>query len=70
MKATMVGKRYDVVIVEIATRKVSAIIGNNLTEDKAEKRLELGLSRINENFFVATVPKGRFRVGDKHRVSV
>ena len=48
-------KTYRVEIVEVATGKVAAVIGRGLNEKKAQKRIETGLSRINENYFVRDV---------------
>ncbi len=49
-------KKYNVEIVETKTGKVQAVIGENLTEEKAEKRIETGLTRINtEDYFVRKV---------------
>lgn len=46
----MTDKRYRVEIFEYATGEVSAVIGTNMTEERAEKRMETGLSRCNESF--------------------
>ena len=54
---------YDVGIIGM-NNKIEAIIGTNLTEDKAEKRIETGLSRINENYFVDRFPAGKYKIGD------
>jgi hypothetical protein len=48
-------KKYRVEIVEISTGKVSAVIGHNLSESQAQRRIETGLSRINDRFFVRDV---------------
>jgi hypothetical protein len=57
-------KQFDVVIVEIATGKIASVIGRVMNEKEAERRLETGLSRINENFFVDIVPANQYKVGD------
>jgi hypothetical protein len=52
-------KLFDVVVKEMSTGKIVSTIGTNLTEDKAERRVETGLMRINtEAYFVDTVPAG------------
>ena len=49
-------KTYRVEIVEIKTKKVVAVIGTELSEYSAEKRLRAGLYQCDkENFFVRTV---------------
>lgn len=59
-------KLYDVVIAEIRTSKIVAIIGTRLTLEKAEKRIETGLMKTNtEVYFVAEVKAGSRKVGDK-----
>lgn len=50
-------KTYRVEIVEIKTGKVAAVIGKHLSERQAERREETGLSRINEDYIVRTVPE-------------
>ena len=61
-------KLFDVVIVEIATRKVESIAGTRMERDKgfynAEKRLETVISRINEDYFASIVPAEKYQVGD------
>jgi len=59
----MTSERFDVVIVEVATRKIASIIGKDMTEDKAERRVELGLTRTNDNYYVDTVVAGTAEVG-------
>ncbi len=49
---TQTTKRYNVEIFEYATGKTEAVIGKNLTERKAERRLETGLSRCNPDYGV------------------
>ena len=48
-------KRFDVEIFEYATGKTESVIGTNLSESKAERREETGLSRCNENYGCRTV---------------
>lgn len=49
-------KRYRVEIVEIETNKVVATIGHNLTEKKAEKRIETGLLKCNtDKYYVRDI---------------
>lgn len=48
-------KRFDVEIFEYKTGKVEAVIGKNLTERKAERRVETGLMKCNPNYGVRTV---------------
>lgn len=40
-------KTYRVEVVEIETGQVVSIIGHNLTERQAQKRIETGLDRYN-----------------------
>lgn len=56
--------QFDVVVIEIATGKIASIIGTGLDEARAEKRIETGISRINENYFVDMLPAGKYKVGD------
>ena len=66
-------KLYDVVIMEIKTRIVDAVVGTNLrsTEDghrgfySVEKRVETVLPRINEHYMVKVVKAGKFQKGDR-----
>ena len=47
---------FKVEIVEIATNKPVSVIGTKMTEERAEKRIMTGLSRIDrDNFFVRSV---------------
>lgn len=49
-------KKYRVEIVELDTGKVVSVIGKNLSESQAERRILTGLSRIDVNeFFVQDV---------------
>jgi hypothetical protein len=48
-------KIFRVEIVEIKTGKVISVIGTRLTEERAEKREMIGLTRIDrDNYFVRT----------------
>jgi len=59
---------YDVVIYEIATRKISAIVGRNLKESghshSVESRLEVVLPRLNEHYDAIEVEPGKYKKGD------
>jgi hypothetical protein len=63
-----VEKRWDVVIFEFATRKVSSVIGLDLPESGAfhtvDKRINSGCDMVNEHHGVIGVPSGRFKKGD------
>jgi len=49
-------KRFRVEIVETATDKVVSVIGRNLSESQAERRIMTGLSRCNtEKYYVRDV---------------
>jgi hypothetical protein len=62
----------DVLIYEIKTRKVAAIIGKNLPRwsgegagrNTAELRLQTGKQRINDNYDCMIVKAGTFQEGD------
>lgn len=56
-------KLYDVGIIGM-DRKIVSIIGTNLTEENAEKRIMTGLSRINDNYYVDSFDAGKYKVGD------
>ena len=43
----MIDKRYNVEIFEYATGKTERVIGQNMTEERANKREMTGLSRCN-----------------------
>jgi len=43
-------KTYKVIIYEYATGKETSVIGTGLSESRAERRIETGLSRCNENY--------------------
>lgn len=58
-------KRWDVVIYEMATRKVVSVAGTGLREEGSfhtvDKRIETALSRINLDHYSATkVPPGKY----------
>ena len=59
---------YDVIIYEIATGKIDAIVGERMQRYKgyynAEKRLETAFMRINDRFNVEIVESGRYKKGD------
>lgn len=59
--------RYDVVIYEIETKVIDAIVGENmpLSERRinAVSRLETVLPRLNEHCDAAIVPAGKYAVG-------
>jgi len=73
MKTTKDEKKYDVVIYDIESGIVSAVIGANLhsyeengkQRNSAEERMMTGLSRINENYSVDMFPAGTLKKGDK-----
>ncbi len=56
--------RFDVMIVEARTQKAVSVIGTNLNEEQAGRRIETGISRINENYFVSEYPTGKYQEGD------
>ncbi len=52
-------KKYNVYIVSIKTGKADALIGDNMTADRADTRVMTGLMRIDrENYFVTDVEVG------------
>lgn len=59
---------FDVVIYEIATRKVDTITGKDLRMRKghynAERRLETTEGRLNDRYDAEIVPAGKFKAGD------
>jgi hypothetical protein len=60
-------KRYDVVVFEIETRKITDIVGQNLGETgfhTVDKRLGTILPRLNDSFDAEAVPTGKFKAGD------
>ncbi len=48
-------KRFRVEIFEYKTGKTEAVIGKNLTEEKADRREMTGLSRCNSDFGVRII---------------
>ncbi len=64
----MDGTLYDVVIYEIESQRVEAIVGKEMTLDSghynSRKRVDTALDRINEHFSVAIVPHGTLKKGD------
>lgn len=48
-------KHFNVEIFEYATGKTEAVIGTNMTEEKAEKRQLSGLRRCNSDYGVRIV---------------
>ncbi len=63
----MANEKFDVVVYEIATRKVDAIVGKNMPRDtgfyNAEKRADTVSPRLNDDFNVAIVPAGKYQKG-------
>jgi len=61
-------KRYDVVIFEIATRKIDTIAGTDLPESGSfhtvDKRIDTVLPRLNDAYNVVAVEAGKYRKGD------
>ena len=56
----------DVVIFNMETRVIDAVIGTSLNDRQAERREDTGLSRINlDSYSVQSLPAGKFSVGDK-----
>jgi hypothetical protein len=45
-------KRYDVVIVEIATGKVDTVLHTNTTARLAERSMDTWACRVNDNYYV------------------
>lgn len=62
-------QRYDVIVYEINSNKVSRVVGKNLRRDgafnSAQSRLDTMLSRINANYNAEIVPTGTYKEGDK-----
>lgn len=60
---------FDVVIYNLHTSEIDAVVGERLRLDtgfhNAEKRLETALSRINDRYNAVIVPAGKYRKGDK-----
>lgn len=64
-KAKVNDKRWDVVVFDMATRKVVSVAGTDLPESGSfhtvDKRVDTVLGRINlHNFSVAKVPPGKY----------
>jgi hypothetical protein len=63
---------FDVVIYELASRKIDAIIGKDMSlwdgtgtgRNTADLRKQTGEERINDRFAVAIVPTGKYQKGD------
>ena len=59
---------YDVVIYEIATRKIDTIAGKDLPKSGSfhtvNKRLETVAPRLNEDYAVRAVAPGKYAKGD------
>ena len=69
---------FDVVIYEIATRKIDAIIGKDMRmwdgegsgRNTADLRKQTGQERVNDRFDVAIVPAGKYKqVNERFRDS-
>ena len=57
-------EKYNVYIVSVRSGKAESLIGSNLTEERAEKRVTTGLMQINkDNYFV-----GEYLVGGKEDI--
>jgi hypothetical protein len=65
---TQTEQLYDVVIYEIATRKIDTIAGKNLHHDSghfnAERRLDTVLLRLNDRYNAEIVEAGKHQKGD------
>ena len=46
-------KKFNVMIIENKTGKIEAVIGKNMSEDRADRREMTGLSRINKDFHIS-----------------
>ncbi len=59
---------FDVVIYEIATSTIDAIVGISMRKEgrheSAETRCDTVAPRLNEDFNVAVVPAGKYTKGD------
>jgi hypothetical protein len=68
MKTSTNTKRFDVVIYNIESRKIVAIIGRDLPRSEgfhnAEKRLETAFQRINDDYSAAIVKSKKYNEGD------
>lgn len=65
---TQTDQLYDVVIYEIATRKIDTIAGKDLRlasgHYNAERRLDTVLPRLNDRYNAEIVEAGKYRKGD------
>lgn len=69
---TQTDELYDVVIYEKATRKIDAIIGENMRSwdgrgngrNTAELRVQTGKERINDRYECEMVKAGKYQKGD------
>jgi hypothetical protein len=65
-------ERYDVVIYEKTTRKIDAVIGQNMRSwdgngsgrNTAELRVQTGQERINDRYQCEMVAAGKYHKGD------
>lgn len=61
-------KLYDVVIYEIATKKIDSIAGTNLPESggfhTVAKRIETVWPRLDDDYSVRAVEAGKYAKGD------
>lgn len=72
MKTKADDQLWDVVIYEMATGTIDAIIGTNMRRwdgegsgrNTADLRLETGLERINEHYDCLIVEAGKYKKGD------
>ena len=67
MTANSPEQLYDVVVFEVASRKVDHIAGRNLTDKgfhTVDRRLQTVAGRLNDNYDVEAVPAGRYKPGD------
>ena len=56
--------RWDVVVVEYATRVVETVVGTSLNERQADRRMATVMPRLNDRFGVVQVPAGSLKKGD------
>ena len=54
---------FDVVVYDNATRTISAVVGTSMSMEKADKRVDTMLARINEEHGVEIVPSGLYAKG-------
>lgn len=60
-------EKFDVVIYEVATRKVTNVVGRDLGETgfhTVDRRVATISSRLNDRFDVEAVPAGTVKIGD------